>query len=128
MGVLLFLAGPGGEGPELHSALSRLVPAGRLEMVHGWQAFSESLLRLDEPGAVVIIWNPSHDDLRRAAEARELLRRGRTILALPDQDEGTVLLAHRLLPAFITYIGDGTTELLSVVSKLTGTGSERPGL
>jgi hypothetical protein len=128
MGVLLFLAGAGGEGPELHSALSRFVPAGRLEMVNGWPAFSERLLRLNEPGTIVIIWNPSHDDLLRAAEARELLRRGRTILALPDQDPGTVLLAHRLLPAFITYIGDGTTELLSVVSKLTGTGCERPGL
>jgi len=126
--VLLFQARSGPGGPELFSALSGLVPACRLLVARGWQEFADSLHRLSEPARIVIIWNPTHDDLRRAADARDLLRQGRTLLALPDQSEATVLLAHRLLPAFITYVEDGNAELLSVVAKLMKAGSTKAGL
>ncbi|MFO7734269.1 MAG: hypothetical protein R6X21_11565 [Candidatus Aminicenantes bacterium] len=53
---------------------------------------------------------------------RDLLRGGRTLLVLPDEKKETVTLAHSLRPAFITYVDDGISEVLSVLKKLTKAG------
>ena len=53
---------------------------------------------------------------------RDLLRGGRTLLVLPDGKKETITMAHSLLPAFITYVDDGISEVLSVLKKLTKAG------
>jgi hypothetical protein len=125
MRILLFAARPGPGGEAVRAGLTRTVPPADLEVVGSWDAFNDALARSDGPASIVIIWDPSVDDLRRAAGIRESFPTGRILLALPDQKDETVVLAHRLLPAFITYVDEGTAELLAVVGKLTKTGSER---
>lgn len=128
MNVLFYMARPGGGGEELLGALPLLVPQKAVETFFDLEGFSERIRRPREPASIAIIWNPEKEDLRRIGAMRDLLRGGRTLIVLPDQEKETVALAHGLLPAFITYVGDGNSEVLSVLRKLTracGNGAER---
>jgi len=118
MNVLFYMARPGGNGEELLRSLSPIVSAGGLEAVSDWGSFSEYIRRPMAPASVAIIWNPSNEDLRKIGSVRDLLKGGRTLLVLADQDKETIALAHSLLPAFITYVDDGNSKVLSVMRKL----------
>ena len=126
MTVLFFMARPGGGGEELLCSLSRLVPRESLESFFDLGSFSERIRRPGESASIAIIWNPAKEDLRRIGSMKDLLRGGRTLLALADQDKETVALAHNLLPAFISYVGDGISGLLSVLERLTGFAAGSP--
>lgn len=106
------------EGHELLNAMAPIVAGERLEVYYDLQGFAARIRRPKDPSSVAIVWNPTREDLRDIGAMRPLLERIRTLLVLPDEDAETVVLAHKLLPAYIAYIGDGITEIVSVLERL----------
>jgi len=121
MNVLFYNAGPDGGAEELLHSLTLLLPGDSLKAVSDLGSFSERIRKPREPDSIAIIWNPSHADLRALGAMKDILKGGRTLLALADQEKETIALAHALLPAFITYIDGDSSEVLSVLRKLAGT-------
>ncbi|HSA95378.1 MAG TPA: hypothetical protein VLJ16_04970 [Acidobacteriota bacterium] len=126
MNVLFFMARPGAGGEELLRSIAPIVPEVRVEAVFDLRGFSERLRRPRDAASVSLIWGPSREDLRNILSLKDLLKPGRTLLVLADQDAETVALAHSLLPAFIAYIDEGGEEILSVLKKLARTEGAGP--
>jgi hypothetical protein len=126
MKVLFYMARPGASGEELLRSIAPTVPEAGLETVFDLPSFSERLRRPRDAASIALIWDPSHEDLRNILPMKDLLRPGRTLLVLADQDDETVALAHSLLPAFIAYIDEGSEEILSVLRKLARMGGAGP--
>jgi len=124
LNVLVLMTRRNHGGEELVKELSSLLPKGRLEVVNDVAALTEHVRKLRGPDSVAIIYNPANNDLRKIVALGGLFQEGRTMLVLPDQEEETVALAHSLLPAFITYVGDGNARVLSVIKKLAGASRE----
>ena len=118
MNVIFYKAGPNGGADELLRSLTGFVPGDRLNTVSDLTSFSERIRRRRDPDSIAVIWNPSREDLRALGAMKDILRGGRTVLSLADQEAETIALAHDLLPAFIAYVDDGHTEILSVLEKL----------
>jgi|MudIll2142460700_1097286.scaffolds.fasta_scaffold179777_2 hypothetical protein len=118
--VLVLMTRPDPGGDELMKELSSFVPKGSLEAVNDVAALTEHIRKLRGPDSLAIIYNPANNDLRKIVALRDRFLEGRTLLILPDQEEETVALAHSLLPAFVTYVGDGNARVISVVKKLAG--------
>jgi hypothetical protein len=106
------------EGHELLNAVAPIVAEGRLEVYYDLQRFAARIRRPKDPSSVAIVWDPTREDLRNIGAMRPLLEGIRTLLVLPDEDAETVVLAHKLLPAYIAYIDDGITEIVSVLERL----------
>jgi hypothetical protein len=118
MQVLFFMARAGASGEDLLRSLAPILPEEGLETVFELPGFFERLRRPRDAGSVSLIWNPSREDLNAIRPLKDLLRPGRTLLVLADQDEETLALAHSLLPAFIAYVDEGNEEILAVLRKL----------
>lgn len=106
------------EGHELLNAVAPIVAGGRLEVYYDLQRFAARIRRPKDPSSVAIVWDPTREDLRDIGAMRPLLEGIRTLLVLPDEDAETVVLAHKLLPAYIAYIDDGITAIVSVLERL----------
>jgi hypothetical protein len=106
------------EGQELLNAVAPIVAGGRLEVYYDLQRFAARIRRPKDRSSVAIVWDPTREDLRDIGAMRPLLEGIRTLLVLPDEDAETVVLAHKLLPAYIAYIDDGIAEIVSVLERL----------
>jgi hypothetical protein len=118
MNVLFYKAGPDSGAEELLRSLTALFPGDGVKTVSDLASFSERIRKPRDPDSIAIIWNPSLEDLRALGDMKDRLRTGRTLLALADQEQETITLAHALLPAFITYVDGDNSEVLSVLEKL----------
>jgi hypothetical protein len=126
MNLIFFMPRRGNRGDELVSAVAPLVSKGSLELFPDIRSFGNRLRRPKDAHSIALIWDPTAEDLREIVSMRDLLTGVRTVLALPDESAETVALAHKILPAFISYVDDGLFEVVSVLERLTGSGGEGP--
>lgn len=126
LNIFAFLPRASGEGQELLKAVAPLVAGGRLEVYHDLEGFAAGIRRPKDPSSVAIVWDPTREDLRGIAALRPLLAGVRTLLALPDEDAETVVLAHEVLPAYVGYVDDGVSDIVSVLERLAASGRAGP--
>ena len=110
------------EGHALLNAVVPLVAGGRLEVFHDLEGFASGIRRPKDPSSVAIVWDPTREDLRKIAAMKPLLAGVRTLLVLPDEDAETVVLAHQVLPAYVGYVDDGVSDIVSVLERLAASG------
>jgi hypothetical protein len=74
------------------------------------------------PAAVPLVIFIAQDRLalRQLVSLKEFLWRIKIILVLPDDEEETIALAHRLKPRYLCYLEDDCSELGQVVNKMLG--------
>ena len=97
----------------------RRLPSGIKSEVFDTRAGFISRLRQPKDNSLItILFEPSHEDLEDARNARQYLVSVPLLLVLSDQDVVTMALAHRLRPSYITYVDSDLSRLLSVVKKL----------
>ncbi len=82
--------------------------------------------RPKDPGTVVLIYDPTHDDLRGLADLRDCLKWTKILLALSDQGEETIALSHRLFPTYIGYVDNGLAGILCILKQLAKERAEAP--
>jgi len=123
MNLFLYMRTPGGREDGLLSAVAPYVSAGSLEVFTDFRSFAERARKPKQTPSVAVVYNPNAPDLRALVSLRDFLRDVRVLLILPDQDEETIALAHRVRPAYLAYVDDGISGVVSVLKRLTGGGA-----
>lgn len=128
LNVILFLARPSVQARAFEASLRPVVEEGRLETFMDMRAFEARLRGPKTPPALGVVWDPGPEQLRALETRRDLFGGVRLLLVLPDDSAETVALAHRLRPAYITYVDEGGSDVLAVLERLAaaagGPGSE----
>lgn len=127
LNVFFLMARPSEEGRALLGAAGSLVTDGRLEVFSNLADFEARMRGPKAPRSPAIVWSPTRDDLRALAGLSDLLAGLRLLLVLPDDEAMTVALAHKLRPAYVSYVDDGISEIVAVLGRLTAPGEDAPG-
>ena len=104
------------------ASLRTLVPDERIEIYRSIEDLANGLLQLLDPDAIVILQAGDRQELLRILSFRDLLQGVRVILLVPDREEETISLAHRLRPRFLGNSENDFSNTMSVVRKMLGYG------
>jgi hypothetical protein len=118
MNLFFYIARPGGREEQLLGAVAPLVSRGSLEVFRNFRSLVERVRRPKESFSAAVIFNPANEDLRKLISIRDFLEDTRVLLILPDQEEETIALAHRIFPTYITYLDGDTSGVVSVLKRL----------
>jgi hypothetical protein len=78
----------------------------------------EILSQVHRRRPVVIVVPLTRADLENLVNVCERFENSRIVLVLPDADEQTVALGHRMRPRFVGYLGNGLAQITEVVRKM----------
>jgi hypothetical protein len=109
-------------GVSIGASLRKLVPNEQIEIYRSIEDLTNGLLQLLDPDAIVILQVGDRQELLRILSLRDLLQGVRIILLVPDREEETISLAHRLRPRFLASSESGFSDAMSVVRKMLGYG------
>ncbi len=118
MEVFLYSSEIEGKEKEIESMMEKLLPAHRLDVLRSIDNLSKKLQEAWKERPIVVILAHKIDELIDLVSIREQLHAVRLILILPDAEEGTISLAHRLRPNYLTYFHRGVEELKAVLEKM----------
>jgi hypothetical protein len=108
----------GDKRTELLSALPPFISEGSLEVFRDLPSFSARIRKPKNARSVALLWISTDEELKELAAGRDFLAGVRTVLILPDEDPGTIALAHKLFPAYVAYADDDMAEVISVIRRL----------
>jgi hypothetical protein len=123
MHVLLFDTRANGAIERLQDLADEHECVERVELVQSVEGLN---LRLRSPAAhpdLVVLAVNRKKELAELFALGELLSEIRLVLVLPDREPGTVAMAHRLRPRFVSYTDGDPSVLAAVVLKIV-TGAE----
>jgi hypothetical protein len=118
MNLFIYLPAVSEKGRRLLESARLLPPGINAEVFDTRSALVRRLRQPKEDSLIVVLFDPSHEDLEGLRNARELLVGVPLLLVLSDQDVPTMALAHRLLPSYISYVDSDMGQLFSVIRKL----------
>jgi hypothetical protein len=125
MNLFFFVAKPGGHEERLLAAVAPLVSRGSLEVFRSFRGLDERVRRPKDAFSAAVVFNPTGEDLRKIAAVHDFLKGTKLFLVLPDQEEETIALAHKVFPTYITYLDADVTELVSVLRRLSEAQGEK---
>lgn len=126
MNLIVFMPRPEKRGERLLADLVPLVGRGSLEVFADLPSFAARVRRPKEPGSVVLVFSPTHEDLNDLAGLRDCLKWTKVLLALPDQGEETISLSHKLFPTYIGYVDNGLAGIVCILKQLAKERAEAP--
>jgi hypothetical protein len=122
MEILYYFSTTDGSGGAVRSLLESFAPRVRLQVFRSWEPFAKELLRPRERETLVVLLISRKEELLDAVSLRDLIHEYKSVLVLPDMEEGTVSLGHSLRPSFMTEKGGDFHELESVLKKMLHNG------
>lgn len=122
MKILFYSSTREDPGIGIEERLGTLVPEGRVEVYRSIEELAHGLHRLLDHNMIVIILARDREELLHIVSLRDLLQGVRVILLVPDREEETISLAHRLRPRFLSNCESDYLETISVVRKMLGYG------
>jgi hypothetical protein len=116
----LFLYAPVGREvrERVMGVLKTIVPEGSIQICWTIHNLCRSLQTPKQDLTITVVLAGSPKDLFELLPLRPVFRDVRIILVLPDTEEQTIAMAHRLRPRFLTYIDSNIAALGTVVSKM----------
>lgn len=118
MQIFLYSSKIEGRGKEIVDMMEESMLPDQLDVLRSVESLSQRLQKPWEKKPIVIILVHSKNELLDFISIREQLHQMRLILVLPDAAKGTISLAHRLRPNYLTYIYSDPKELRIVVQKM----------
>jgi len=118
--LFVYMPQPGDKARELLRAMPPFISEGSLEIFRDLPAFSARIRKLKNSLSIALLWISTAEELKELATWRDFLAGVRTVLILPDEDAGTIALAHKIFPVYIAYADDDTAEVVSVIRRLAG--------
>jgi hypothetical protein len=109
-------------GMGIGAMLKTLAPEGGVEVYRSIEELAHGLHRLYDYDTIVILRARDREELWRFISLHDLLRGFRIILLIPDREEETISLAHRLRPRFLGTSEEDFSDILSVLRKMLGHG------
>lgn len=120
MNVFLYSSKIEGKGKEIQRVMEEVFADQKLNVLRSVENVSQKLQEPWEEKPIVILLAQKKDELLDFFSIRDQLHDVRLILVLPDAEEGTISLAHRLRPNYLTYVHRDSEELKAVLEKMSG--------
>jgi len=124
MNLLLYMPRPGKKGARLLATVVPMIQHESLEVFPDLAGFTERVKKPKDPTSVAIIFDPTDDELRSLAGLRGYLKGTKILLVLPDQDDETISLAHKLLPTYISYVDNDISRIGAVLKRTVNNRAE----
>jgi hypothetical protein len=124
MKFFVYLPAASEKGNLLLDGLRGLPPGNEVEVFDSREDLLRRLRQPKDLRLIVLLFDPSHEDLDDFRSVRHVLVDIPLLLVLSDQDVVTMALAHRLLPSYISYIDSDLAQLFSVIRKLAPAAQE----
>jgi 2-polyprenyl-3-methyl-5-hydroxy-6-metoxy-1,4-benzoquinol methylase len=118
MQLLYYSSGVDENAARLKAAVHKVIPAGRIEHFSKLDDLLARLRTIVEPDSVAVLSAPNRDELQKMQQFRKLLTEIYVILVLPDRGKGTIALAHRLLPRFLSQKDSDFADLKVVLNRM----------
>ena len=118
MQLLYYSSGVDENAERLKAAVHQVIPEGRIEHFNKLDEFRDRLRTIVEPNSVAVLSAPNRGELQKMQLFRKLLTEIYVILVLPDQGKGTIALAHRLLPRFLSQRDSDFADLKAVLNRM----------
>jgi hypothetical protein len=113
-------------GADIRQELQAVVCEQQMEVCGELSALCSCLRRTGNPYALAVLICATRDDLLQVSSIAHLLLDLRIVLIVPDLDEATVAIGHRLFPRYLASMDAGLEEVMGVLRKLLN-GSARMG-
>ena len=121
MQLLLYSNGNEPNQKRLEAAVQMVIPESQIESFKSLADFGERLRLPVEPDSIAVLSASNLEELQRMQLLRALLTEIYVVLVIPDREEGTIRLAHLLLPRFLSQQQDTFIDLGKVLAKIYGT-------
>jgi len=118
MQLLYYSSGVDENARRLKASVHKVIPAGRIEHFTKLDEFRDRLRTIVEPDSVAVLSAPDLGELQEMQQFRKLLTEIYVILVLPDRRKGTISLAHRLLPRFLSQKDSDFADLKVVLNRM----------
>ena len=118
MQLLYYSSGVDENAERLKAAVHKAIPEGRIEHFSKMDDFRDRLRTIVEPDSVAVLSAPNRGELQKMQLFRKLLTEIYVILVLPDRGKGTITLAHRLLPRFMSQKDSDFADLKVVLNRM----------
>jgi hypothetical protein len=118
MHLLLYSKGDDPNQLRLAAAVQTVIPESQIELFKSLAEFEERLRMPVEPDSIAVLSALNLEELKRMQLLRALLTEIFVVLVVPDREEGTIRLAHLLLPRFLSQQEDTFIDLGKVLAKI----------
>jgi hypothetical protein len=126
MNLFFYSTETGGTGGKLQRLVEALVPEEKVEVYRTIRRLSERLYLPRNSMSIAVLHARSKRELVDIVSMGTLLHDTRIILILPDWEDETIALGHRLRPRFLTFGDSDFTEVLEVLGKMLGHDKDIP--
>ena len=118
MQLLFYSNGVDKNSERLEAAVHKVIPEGRIEHFTRLEDFRERIRRPVEPNSVAVLLASTREELEKMRQLRGLLTEIYIVLVLPDLLKGTIKIAHKLLPRFLSKKGSDFADLKVVLNRM----------
>lgn len=118
MQLLLYSNGDDPNQKRLETAVQTVIPESQIELFKSLAEFEGRLRMPVEPDSIAVLSASNGEELQRMQLLRALLTEIFVVLVVPDREEGTIRLAHLLLPRFLSQQEDTFIDLGKVLAKM----------
>jgi hypothetical protein len=118
MRLLFYSSGDDQEKKRLEAAVHTVIPESQIELFKSLGDFRERLRMPIEPDSIAVLSASNRGMLQQMQRLRGLLTEIYVVLVIPDREEGTIRLAHFLLPRFLSQKEDDFIDLGKVLAKI----------
>lgn len=98
--------------------VATVMPDGAFEIFRTINDLSRKLRQPKKDLMIVVLFLFDREDILDVLNIQHLFRNTRVILVVPDLDEETIALAHRLRPRYLTYVNGNYPALRTVIDKM----------
>ena len=98
--------------------MKKLVSEDNVEVLRTFHDLSRRLRRLSDYSSIAVLVARTKEDLLDIISLHSLLRYTRIILILPDEEDATISIGHRLRPRFMTFYDSDFSNIIGVLSKM----------
>jgi hypothetical protein len=113
-------------GGQLQRLVEALVTEEKVEVYRTIGSLSERLYLPRNSMSIAVLHARSKGELSDIVSLGNLFKDVRVILILPDWEDETIALGHRLRPRFVSYDDGNFTDVLEVLRKMLGQTEDIP--
>jgi len=118
MKLLLYTTTSQGVAEQAKMVLKESVPDGDIKVYRTINDLSRRLRQPKDDLTIVVMLLAIREDVLDLLAIRHLFRNVRIIVVVPDLEDETIALAHRLRPRYLSYIDGNFMGLSTVVNKM----------
>ncbi len=118
MNIIFYLSVSNEQGERLERIIALFFLKRRIEKYQDLEGLGKKLHEPYNYKDVVLLAPASKDELSHLLDMQDLLSGMRIILVLPDRDDETVAMGHRLRPRMVSYNDSDYLDVAAVLTRM----------